>query len=207
MNFEKRERLTITLNNKAEDADKVVSIIMMNPSIADEHKSDTTVNKVISFFADDYIEVVKGAEINTENIKTLNILNLFSLYNSNSENLNADFKNLRSLLPKQKFNAIFDKNLAVIKQTLKESDYIILAWGMPEDFHLTLYFSMINHILSYLFTLDKLVYVFQASPYRVEEKKIHSRELNPYHPIAVKLKALSQVGIKTGPLESYMIVY
>ncbi|MDA2157939.1 DUF1643 domain-containing protein [Bacillus cereus group sp. Bc253] len=205
--FEKRELLTIKLNKKSNYADKNVVIIMMNPSKADECTSDDTINKVISFFANNNINVVNGKTIKSKNIKFLNILNLFSIYNSNSECLNGNFESLESLLSENEFKEIFDENLTIIKQNLEKADYIVLAWGMPKSFHLTIYFSMVNHILSCLFSLDKLVYVFQGTPYSTNKKSIHSKEFNPYHPIAVKLNALSQVRIEVGPVGSYKIVY
>ncbi|ETT86434.1 DUF1643 domain-containing protein [Viridibacillus sp. FSL R5-0477] len=90
------------------------TIIMMNPNNASREHSDPTVNKVCSFFRDSR-QFQYGV---------INILNLFPYFEQNSHLLDLEIENNT-----QSFEKTMKGNFKKIKEIIKLSDIIVLAWG------------------------------------------------------------------------------
>lgn len=92
---------------------ETISVIMMNPSRATDERSDHSVNKII-----EYVNINKLSNSDLNNVKRIYILNLYSSYETHSENL--------SLYS----NEIENDNYIVEK--VKKSKFVILAYGKPK---------------------------------------------------------------------------
>jgi len=114
--FSKKEKhrylLTIPFSPE-ETRTKILSIILKNPSSATEDTADTTVNRVENY-------VYK----NFSDVGTINVLNLYSYRATDAADLQK-FIDDRPVINEIAQN----RNDQVIKSTLEESDYIMVAWG------------------------------------------------------------------------------
>ncbi|MEC0244158.1 DUF1643 domain-containing protein [Paenibacillus dokdonensis] len=188
--IEKREVLKIELNKPG---NKTVSVIMMNPSEADSDKSDGTVNKVIEFFINQPYIPLNERDSEITDIKHLNILNLLPIYNPKSKGINNDLDILVNELTKEQLQALFESNINSAIKTLKASDYIVLAWGMPDEFPLPLYYKLAAKVLEELIDSPKEIFVFNVRNSRAEYHL--TKRLNPPHPSYCNLLGLVRVDI------------
>ncbi|WJH36854.1 DUF1643 domain-containing protein [Paenibacillus sp. CC-CFT747] len=186
--IEKRELLQIELNKQG---DKSVAIIMMNPSEADSNKSDGTVNKVIEFFLKVQRPLNEGSRKITD-IKYLNVLNLLPIYNPKSKGLLDDLGIVSKEKSKEYLLSLLDSNIQINIETLRKSDYVVLAWGMPDNFPLTLYFELAAKVLKEISSI-KEIYVFRV---RNSKATYHlTKHLNPPHPSYCQLLGLVRVDV------------
>ena len=118
-NIDGRYLLKIKLRNNFTNT---LTIVMMNPSKANEFYSDDTVDKVISFVFQ--MNLVEDSLV--RNIGFINIVNIFPAYKPNLNELSdvlSDIVAKGELIPMQNRNKVtFDK-------ALSESQNIVLAWG------------------------------------------------------------------------------
>lgn len=153
-----RTYLTLPLNTSG--SNETISIILMNPSYADNTQSDKTINTVIDFCY-------------TNNYKLLTILNLFPIYNTKSSALYQDLSNLKA-------NNLLESTLLTNIQNFKlnlNSSKIVLAWGdCPKNFNATLYYNTISKILKLLAPKEN-IYCFKFN-----SNTPLSLCGNPYHP-------------------------
>ncbi|WP_218027787.1 hypothetical protein, partial [Sporolactobacillus inulinus] len=79
-----------------------------------------------------------------------------------------------------------------VKTITEKSDYVVLAWGMPKNFSLILYFEQAAAILNSLVNSTKKVFVFKVnsstSSYLTEFQ-------NPPHPSRFTITGLVRVDI------------
>ena len=138
--IKRRFLLEIKLKNK--ENENSVAVIMMNPSEADEEKSDRTINKVVKYvFNND----------KTKGYGRILIMNLFVAYKTKPEGVNK-------LIAKSDFDyvvgnkdSIISNNEYILNAT-KESELTIIAWGKGS---ITRYRERSNAVLK-LLPYDKL---------------------------------------------------
>ncbi|QSB09087.1 DUF1643 domain-containing protein [Lysinibacillus fusiformis] len=183
----KRELLRVELNKKGE---KIASIIMMNPSKADSDQSDTTVNKIIEMFH----QLPQGQM--GEDIIYLNILNILPIYNSKSSDLLSDFERIIELKSENFMTEILDNNMSMIESKIRESEYIILAWGMPKQFTLPLYYTQVAKVLQMLDKSDE-IYVLKAKHPTGDIEVLTKDYLNPPHPSRCEISGLVKVMLQS----------
>ncbi|MFB3163838.1 DUF1643 domain-containing protein [Neobacillus sp. 179-J 1A1 HS] len=166
----------------------------MNPSKADSLQSDGTVNKIIKYFLKPYIRPLNERYRRIDDIKYLNILNLLPIYNSNSIGLEDDINSIISVHGYDYLQFLIESNIQKIHDVINESDYVVLAWGMPEKFPLTLYFEQAAKVLEKLVIIDKDIFVFRV---RNSRARYHlTKHLNPPHPSRCVLLRLVRVDVK-----------
>lgn len=188
--IEKREILQIELNKLG---DKSVSVIMMNPSEADSTQSDGTVNKVIEFFVKSFQRPLNERNKRITDIKYLNILNLLPIYNPNSKGLNNDLDIIINEQSNEYLQSLLESNIQLTLETISTSDYVVLAWGMPEKFPLPLYFELAAKVLEEVIDSPKEFFVFRV---RNSKARYHlTRHMNPPHPSYCKLLRLVRVDV------------
>lgn len=171
-NLKKRELLEIELNKKG---DRVVTVIMQNPSKASSEESDITVDKIIKFFYD----------YDIEKIKYIKVVNLFSIYESSSKDLHKRVNDAIKNTSTEDFKQILEHNIDKVKTTLNISNYIVLGWGdCPEKFNEILYYGQAIQILNYINKINKNNnYVFEICDNRHKIKHHLTQGGNPVHPI------------------------
>lgn len=111
---------------------ETISVIMMNPSEATGEVSDHSVNKII-----EYVNINKVSNSELKNIKRIYILNLYSSYETNSENLNLYSNEI--------------ENDNCITEKVKNSKFVILAYGKPQNLRsddLSSYEQRINRVIN-----------------------------------------------------------
>src|SRR5690606_38315829 len=89
-------------------------------------------------------------------------LNLFSLYNPKSEQLQKDINDVRQIL-QGRFDQFLQLNDGHIREVIQnESDYLVLAWGMPKKFNLSVYYNQVFKVLKWIKENEKdNIYVFK----------------------------------------------
>lgn len=109
-NKEETHRYLLKRVWKDEEIKKMVSIIMFNPSYANELVYDYTSMKVINYL------------INQDKYKGVYILNLYSIIETKGENVKGDLK-LANIRENDKY----------IAECLGKSDKVYIAWGTNEN--------------------------------------------------------------------------
>ncbi|WP_158630137.1 DUF1643 domain-containing protein [Cohnella sp. AR92] len=188
--IEKREILEIVLNKPG---NKTASVIMMNPSEADSDKSDGTVNKVIEFFVKPSHNPLNERDREITDIKHLNILNLLPIYNPKSKGLNNDLDIIISEKSDKKLQSLLESNMQLAIKTIKASDYVVLAWGMPDEFPLPLYYKLAGKVLEEVIDSTKEIFVFRVKNSKAEYHL--TKRLNPPHPSYCNLLGLVRVDV------------
>jgi len=111
-------RYTLELNYLTDllspDRGKTISVILKNPSSADEKRSDSTIRKVETYIWKNFPDV-----------RYVRILNIFAFRATDAVEVN---ERLRSIY---EMSVIGIENDAFFKTTLAKSDYLICAWGGP----------------------------------------------------------------------------
>ena len=105
--FSKDGKYRYLLEKKWDDKKRNITIIMINPSYADELKTDPTVCKLMNFAADNDFGSIK-------------IVNLYAFIST--ENLN----------PGNIENAVGELNDKYILDAINNTDLIIVAWGVDK---------------------------------------------------------------------------
>ncbi len=153
-----RYTLQMKYNNRRLN-NETMSVILKNPSSANEKMADNTIRRVESY-------VYK----NFKNVKYLNILNIFS-YRA------TDPKDVKLALNKYGLSYIVGpENDKYILELLKESDYIIKAWGRNSGINKKYYDFRINEVNN---IINKIINNYNNIPvYRVNGNGRGS----PYYP-------------------------
>lgn len=180
--LEERRLLRLCLNR---DGEKTVTVIMMNPSKANSEHSDKTVNQLIDFFFNQPISVENESSRKVANIKYLDIVNLFSAYNPNSSHL---YKNINQLVSQKTygfFTELIKLNNTTIRDSIKDSDYIVLAWGdCPDKFNEILYYNQVVKTIKSITSYGrKEAYTFKIYNKRQDKILSITKKGNPVHVI------------------------
>ena len=112
-----------------QDRSKTLTIILKNPSSADERRSDSTIRKVETYVWQKFPDVVQ-----------LNVYNLFA-YRA------TDALELHQLMMENDLSTgVGSENDKFLEELLQESDYLICAWGGPSAIKKELYHTRINQV-------------------------------------------------------------
>ncbi|MGA4485339.1 DUF1643 domain-containing protein [Bacillus cereus] len=98
-----------------------IAIIMMNPSHADNKKSDKSVNRVIDFFVEENLN-------NKQKIKKIHILNLFPICSPKPKKA---YQKLIELYKSNQLLSVMQDNNTKIENIMQKCKYVVLAWGLP----------------------------------------------------------------------------
>ncbi|WP_408894395.1 DUF1643 domain-containing protein [Paenibacillus taichungensis] len=163
-----RSLLQVSLNKIS--SSKNVTVIMMNPSKANQNYSDQTINRIIDFFYNEQ----------TLDVKNIDVVNLFSFYNPKSITLHENIK-----LSEEELNCIVQNNQKVIGSSIKNSDYVFLGWGnSPEGFYETAFYSQVLYVLTEVKRYkEKKTFVFKIDNKRANSQESLTKSKNPVHPI------------------------
>ena len=163
-------RSLLQLSLKKIPASKNVTVVMMNPSKANQKYSDPTINRIIDFFYNEQ----------TLDVKNIKIVNLFSFYNPKSITLHENIN-----LSEIELNRLMKDNQHVIGTAIKDSDYIFLGWGnSPEGFHETTFYSQVLYVLTEVKCYkEKKTFVFKIDNKRANSQENLTKSKNPVHPI------------------------
>lgn len=103
-------RYSLTYKFDDKNDKKHITVILMNPSFADEDALDATLNNVKEF-------------VGNNGFTSFTVLNIFPLRMPKNDNL-------REMMAKYDNHSIYkDKNENKIEEVLNNSKYILLAWG------------------------------------------------------------------------------
>ncbi|MFA6128010.1 MAG: DUF1643 domain-containing protein [Bacteroidales bacterium] len=126
-------RYTLEMNYKADllnrGRTKTMTVILKNPSSADEKRSDSTIRKVETY-----------VWINFPDVRQLRILNIFAFRATDAIEVNERLKTLDEIAVTGIDNDSF------LKTTLAKSDYVICAWGGPSGIDVIRYSSRVTMV-------------------------------------------------------------
>lgn len=153
--------------------EKIVTVIMLNPTTTEEALADPVVKKAVSYFPHQVGEV--------------NIVNLFPFRENHINRLDEHMKgkNMRDF-------SIIKQNLHMIKLAIKDADEIILAWGsLPDGFSAVHYNTCIRDIMHLIRVFHKTTqcYVFEIEG----QQSLLTVDGHPHHPREGKIKNLQHV--------------
>jgi len=124
-------RYTLEMNYRVDlldqDRSKTMTVILKNPSSADEKRSDSTIRKVETYVWKHFPDV-----------RYLRILNIFAFRATDAVEVN---KRLHS---QEELAVIGFENDSFLRSTLAASDYMICAWGGPSGIDVTRYASRVT---------------------------------------------------------------
>jgi len=190
VDIEKRESLELCFTERSGFEGKV-TCILMNPSKATGDGSDKTIDKLIDF-----------VEEKLPTINQLVIVNLFSVYKTNSKELYKLLEEVKEKLNKDEFDELIDSNIDQIKDHISSSEYVICGWGdAPDGFPKEEYRKAINKIHDILYETKSQVYVFETS-----WLSILTNDSQPRHPIRNKLNSLKACIINQTKKKKYIKV-
>ena len=170
-NIEGRYLLKIKLKNSYTD---ILTIVMMNPSKADNEDSDSTVNKVIKFV----YEMNTSKDSIIHKIGYLNILNVFPAYEPNSMEVKTK---LDIIISDNKLQLMQSENRKAYDKAFSESQYIVFAWGdvpsnVKAEYHNHEVIMAYDLIVNY--GLEEKVYIIKYEEY----EQILTNNKRPRHP-------------------------
>lgn len=157
----KTYRYTLTFDFKTEDLEnrtKRLSIILKNPSSADEKKADQTINRVQQYVYEHF-----------KDVKTVTILNLFAFRGTDATDVekNRIESNLEYV--------VGEFNNQNILENVDASDYLIFAWGGRSAINRKAYDYRIENLLGLIKQSD----IKNKEIFRVNEQK--GSDKYPFH--------------------------
>jgi len=112
-----------------EDRLKTMTVILKNPSSADEKRSDSTIRKVETYVWKRFPDV-----------RFLRILNIFAFRATDAVEVNERLRTLSEI------DVVGPDDDDFFKSTLAQTDYVICAWGGPSGIDVTRYTSRVNAV-------------------------------------------------------------
>jgi len=156
---DRRYRYTLMMNYTRDllgkDRNKTVTVILKNPSSADEKRSDSTIRKVESYVWMRFPDAGR-----------LNIYNIFAFRATDAIELH------RLMLSEGFASGVGEENDIFLKDLLKQSDYLICAWGGPSAINKEIYSRRVNQVKE-LIRSD-----FSGPVFHVEGKQTTSEPLH-----------------------------
>lgn len=166
------------LKARINDNDGYVLYILMNPSKADSIQSDRTINKILTFTRNE--SMLKISKIT--GIGNVHIINLFSVYKTDSSQLNSILK----MLGKQ-YEKVVKNNNMVIEDEIKNAKYIVLAWGnVPKNMDKDKHRHQVNKVYDFVRNANKMSSVFVLKVNN-KSKNILTNDMYPRHPARAKI--------------------
>lgn len=151
-----RLSLKCTINDKSKEK---ITVILMNPSFADEYGLDATLNNVKTFLSD----------LKKDNYSEFEVLNIFPIRTPNS-------KDLLPLLEKYDSQCEYrNQNKKYIIEALNNSNKVLVAWGDKYHKEAQWIFEYLQEGKIYAYHLNKSGSPTHFSPQaynRVENKKL-----------------------------------
>lgn len=114
-------RLSMSIPLNRTEGEQVL-FIMMNPSKADSKESDRTINKIIEYSYTNFL-----------NIKKIIVLNLYSVYETDSSGLNKIVSEYGLDFSIGNNINLETKNNDILELEAQKSEKIIVAWGKPKN--------------------------------------------------------------------------
>lgn len=130
------------------DKTKTLSVILKNPSSADERKADNTINRVEKYVYKHFPDVLK-----------VNILNMFAIRATDAIEVNSIWK--------EGGEVIGLENDETIANAVADSDFVIIAWGGRSNINRKIYDDRIEQVQKILIENIK----DDALVYRVNSEK------------------------------------
>jgi hypothetical protein len=128
-------RYTLEMNFKSDlinqDRSKTMTVILKNPSSADEKRSDSTIRKVETYVWKNFPDV-----------RHLRILNIFAFRATDAIEVNDRLKTSSQIA------VVGSENDSFFRSTLVKSDYVICAWGGPSGIDFARYESRVKDVRS-----------------------------------------------------------
>jgi hypothetical protein len=128
-------RYTLEMDYRADllnhDRTKTMTVILKNPSSADEKRSDSTIRKVETY-----------VWMRFPDVRHLRILNIFAFRATDAVEVNQRLKT------EQELAVIGTENDRFFQAILSKSDYVICAWGGPSGIDNTRYASRVASVRS-----------------------------------------------------------
>jgi len=138
----KRYRYTLDLRfKKCDKRDKHLSIILKNPSSADEFKADKTIATAQRYIYEHFLDVA-----------SLSVLNIFAY----RATLAKDIATL--LREKGALSAIGEENDAYIKDRCAKADFVLVAWGGSSGINQKAYTKRVDEVFGLLKGLKKPIF-------------------------------------------------
>lgn len=122
------------LKCKIKDQGKLITVILMNPSFADEYGLDSTLCNVKEFLE------------KQKNYSEFEVLNIFPIRTPNS-------KNILKLM--KKYEKIQKTNNEYIINSLKSADEVLVAWGRKYHSYAKWIFKYLNNKKVYAYSVNK----------------------------------------------------
>ena len=156
---DKKYRYTLRMNYTSDlldqHRDKTMTVILKNPSSADEKRSDSTIRKVETYVWQNFPDV-----------KNLNIYNIFAFRATDAIELDL-------LMKDHGLSAgVGEDNDSSLEMLLERTDYLICAWGGPSGINKKYYQSRISRVK------EIVAGEFSGPVYRVRGKKETSEPLH-----------------------------
>jgi hypothetical protein len=130
-------RYTLEMQYKADllnhSRSKTMTVILKNPSSADEKRSDSTIRKVETYVWKRFPDV-----------RHLRILNIFAFRATDAIEVNERVKSMDEIA------VIGQENDDFFTSTLAKTDYVICAWGGPSGIDVTRYASRVTTVKNLL---------------------------------------------------------
>lgn len=186
--IERKELLDIQLLGEARN--QVVTVILMNPSKANEQEADKTVEKLIQYFHANPL------------VRTIKLVYLFPMYDPNSNKLHHQLDDIITYRSRKEMKKLIKHNHRVIETAIQASDEVVLGWGnSPEDFPATTYHAQVVRVLKLLRKNDEVsTYIFhmlnnKAKAQTITGDRLLTKAKNPVHPANGEIVKTVQVDI------------
>ena len=152
-------RYLLVFNFKSEaKRDKILTVILKNPSSADEKAADNTIRRVQTFIYKNF-----------EDVKSVNILNLFAIRATDTKDVN----NLYNEFDVNYILGVGNNKYSI--DAISKADYIITAWGGKSKIAKKIYDTRIDEVNALLLKHKK----DNTNIYRVNSKK--GSKQYPFH--------------------------
>jgi len=138
-----------------EGRSKTMTVILKNPSSADERRSDSTIRKVETYVWKNFTDV-----------RYLRILNIFAYRATDAIEVNERLQSLNELAVTGVENDSF------FRSALSTTDYVICAWGGPSGIDGTRYASRIT-IVRGIIRNHSACPVYQVTGSQVTKEPLH----------------------------------
>ena len=133
-NFHDKHLFRYSLTCNIQKSGKPITVILMNPSYADEYSLDSTLKNVEDFLK------------NNGKYSKFQVLNIFPIRTPNSNDLMGKMK---------KYQKYKDRNNEYIKKILEKSEDVLIAWGSKYHSHAKWIFDYLKGKNVYVYGINR----------------------------------------------------